>query len=66
MIDEHSREIQIDFGFAGFWIWDLTEEQRGVLRVHHDEFDEALRHLAGLDSFLDFRHMEKSEVIGDE
>ena len=26
LIDEHPRQIQIDFGFAGFWIWNLTEK----------------------------------------
>jgi len=59
LIDEHPRQIQIDFGFAGFWIWNLTEKQRCVLRVHHHEFDEPLGHLTGLNSFLDFRHKEK-------
>jgi hypothetical protein len=29
------------------------------LRVHHHELDEPLGHLTGLNSFLDFRHMEK-------
>ena len=55
------RQVQIDFGFAGLWIWNLTEEQRGVLRVHHHEFDEPLGHLTGLNSFLDFSHKESDE-----
>ena len=59
LIDEHPGEIQIDLGFAGFWIWNLTEEQRGVLRVHHYKLDEPLGHLTGLNGFLDFRHMTK-------
>jgi hypothetical protein len=29
------------------------------LRMHHHELDEALGHLASLDSFLDFSHMKK-------
>jgi hypothetical protein len=29
------------------------------LRMHHHELDEALGHLAGLDGFLDFRHVSE-------
>ncbi len=56
LIDEHLGQLQVHFAFAGFWIWDLPEKQRGVLRVHHDELDEALRKLAALCAGLDFSH----------
>src|ERR1700751_5466007 len=56
LIDEHPSEIQIDLRLAGLWIWNLTEEQRCVLSMHHHKFDEALGHLTGLNSFLNFSH----------
>ena len=56
LIDEHLGQLQVHFAFTGFWIWNLTEEKRGILRVHHDELDEALRKLAALCAGLDFSH----------
>ena len=56
LIDEHFRELEVHFAFARFWIWNLTEKKRGVLRVHHHEFDEALGKLAALGASLDFSH----------
>ncbi len=56
LIDEHLGQLQVHFAFTGFWIWDLPEKQRGILRVHHDELDEALGKLAALCAFLDFSH----------
>ncbi len=57
LIDEHFRQLEIDFAFAGLRIWDLPEKKRGVLRVHHDKFDEALGKLAALCAGLDFSHL---------
>ena len=34
-------------------------KKRGILRLHHDELDEPLRHLARLGVGLDFGHGEK-------
>ena len=59
LIDKHPRQVQIDFGLAGFWIWNLAKKQRGILRMHHHELDEALGHLAGLNGFLNFSHMRQ-------
>ena len=56
LIDEHPGQVEVHFALAGFWIWNLAKEQRGVLRVHHDKFDEALRKLAAQCGFLDFSH----------
>ena len=48
LVDKHFRELEIDFAFAGFRIWNLAQKKRGVLRVHHDKLDEALGKLAAL------------------
>src|SRR5881227_3264719 len=46
LIDEHSGQIEVHFGFAALWIRNLAKKQRGVLRMHDDKFNEALRKLA--------------------
>ena len=46
LIDEHPREIEVHLALARLRIRNLAEEQRGVLRLHHHELDEALRELA--------------------
>ena len=56
LIDKHFRQLEIHLALTGLWIWNLPKKKRGVLRVHHDEFDEALRKLAGLCVGLDFSH----------
>ena len=48
LIDKHLRQLQIDFALAGLWVRDLPEKKRGVLRLHHDKFNEALGKLPGL------------------
>ena len=48
LIDEHPGQLEIHFAFAGLRIRNLPEKKRGVLRLHHDKLDEALRKLAGL------------------
>ncbi len=37
LIDEHSGQIEVHFGFAALWIRDLAKKQRGVLRVQSNE-----------------------------
>ena len=46
LINEHPREIEVHLALACLRIRNLAEEQRGVLRLHHHELDEALRELA--------------------
>ena len=57
LIDEHFGQLEIHFAFAGLRIRNLPEKKRGVLRVHHDKLDEALRKLAALGVGLDFSHI---------
>ena len=57
LIDKHFRQLQIHFALPGLRIGNLPEKKRGILRVHHDELDEALRKLAHLRGFLDFGHI---------
>src|SRR6266550_5723045 len=48
LIDEELRQFQVDLALARFWIRNLAEKQRRILRMHHDKFDEPLRKLARL------------------
>ena len=42
LIDEHLGQLQVYFALSRFWIWNLTQKQGGILRLHHDKLDEAL------------------------
>ena len=61
LVDEHFRDLEIHFALAGLRVGDLPEEKRGVLRLHHDELDEALREFAGLGVGLNFGHIYSFE-----
>src|SRR6266478_3186274 len=54
LIDKHFRELEIHFALAGFRVRNLPEKQRRVLRVHHNELDEALRKFPALNASLSF------------
>ena len=56
LVDEHFRQLQIHFALTGLRIWNLSKKQCGVLRVHHDKLDKALRELAALGTGLHFGH----------
>jgi hypothetical protein len=60
LIDEHFGQREIDLRLAALRVRDLPEEQGGVLRLHHDELDENLRHFARFGLGLDFSHRRKS------
>ena len=58
LIDEHLRQLEIDFTLTGLGIWDLPQKKGGVLRMHHDKLDEALRKLTTHRAGLSFsRHL---------
>jgi len=46
LVDEHFGQLQVHFALPRLRVWNLPEKKRGILRLHHDKLDEALRHLA--------------------
>jgi len=56
LVDEHFGQREIHLLVSALRVRDLPEEQRGILRLHHDEFDENLRHFARFGLGLDFGH----------
>src|SRR5437764_10482092 len=60
LIDKHFRVLKLYLTLSGLRIGNLAKKKRGVLRLHHDKFDESLRQFSGIRAGLNFGHILKS------
>jgi hypothetical protein len=56
LIDKHFRDLKVYFALSGLRIGNLAKKKRGVLRLHHDKFNESLRQFPGIRAGLDLGH----------